>query len=130
MGQSEKATDDGGLDRLAKRESLVKKEKSRLDKLYKDIPENQKKLSAGLIIQAARLRVLLDEMWIDITKNGDYELFSQSDKQEPYERERPVAKLYNARNDSYYRIIKQLSDILPEENKDKEKPEDNGSDLL
>ena len=86
-----------------------------MQRLYKDIPENQKKLTEGLIIQAARLRVLLDEMWIDITENGDYELFSQSDKQDPYERERPIAKMYNSRNDSYCRILKQLSDILPQE---------------
>lgn len=112
MGGREPESRDGLLE---VREKLVKKEITRLKKLYKDIPENQKKLTEGLIIQAARLRVLLDEMWVDITENGDYDLFSQSDKQEPYERERPVAKMYNSRNDSYCRILKQLSDILPEE---------------
>lgn len=116
--------------KLEIKEKLVKKERTRLQKLYQNIPENQKKLVEGLIIQAARLRVLLDEMWIDISENGDYELFSQSEKQEPYERERPVAKLYNSRNDSYYRIIKQLSDILPEGECDpKDSPAD-GSGLL
>lgn len=111
------------------REKLVKKEKARLQKLYKNIPENQKKLTEGLIVQAARLRVLLDEMWVDITENGDYDLFSQSDKQEPYERERPVAKMYNSRNDSYCRILKQLSDILPEE-KNNEPDEPEGCGLI
>ena len=43
------------------------------------------KVVEGLIIQAARLRVLLNEMWMDISENGDYEMFSQSDKTEPYE---------------------------------------------
>lgn len=83
---------------LEEREILVKKEKNRLSRLFKDIPENKKKAVQGLIIQAARLRVLLDEMWMDISENGDYELFSQSEKQAPYERERPVAKLYNSRD--------------------------------
>lgn len=82
-----------------------------------------------MIIQAARLRVLLDEMWIDITENGDYSLFSQSEKQEPYERERPVAKLYNSRNDSYQRIIKQLADLVPEPRGDTGGCPD-GSDLI
>lgn len=100
---------------LEERERLVKKEKTRLQRLYKRIPENQKRLTEGLIVQAARLRVLLDEMWVDITENGDYDLFSQSESQKPYERERPAAKMYNSRNDSYCRILKQLSDILPEE---------------
>lgn len=112
MGSREMESRDGLLE---EREKLVKKEKARLQKLYKDMPENQKKLTEGLIVQAARLRVLLDEMWVDITENGDYDLFSQSDKQEPYERERPAAKMYNSRNDSYCRILKQLSEILPEE---------------
>lgn len=115
---------------LETREKLVKKEKTRLEKLYKGIPDNQKKIVVGLIIQAARLRVLLDEMWIDITKNGDYDMFSQSDKQEPYERERPVAKLYNSRNDSYYRIIKQLSDFLPMDDDDGDHKDTDGSDLV
>lgn len=117
------------MGKLEIREKLVKREKTRLTKLYIDIPENQKKIVEGLIIQAARLRILLDEMWTDITENGDYELFSQSAKQEPYERERPVAKLYNSRNDSYYRIIKQLSDFLPKI-KCVEPPPTDGSDLI
>lgn len=121
MGNRETEGRDGLLEI---REGLVKREKARLRRLYKDIPGNQKKLTEGLITQAARLRVLLDEMWIDITENGDYDMFSQSDKQEPYERERPVAKMYNSRNDSYCRILKQLSDILPEEKeRDPEEPE-------
>lgn len=115
MGGRELESRDGLLE---ERERLVKKEKMRLQKLYKDIPEKQKKLTEGLIVQAARLRILLDEMWVDITENGDYDLFSQSEKQDPYERERPVAKMYNSRNDSYCRILKQLSDILPEEKPD------------
>lgn len=97
------------------RNKLVKKEEERLRKIFKDIPPNKLKVVDGLITQAARLRILLDEMWIDISENGDYELFSQSEKLDPYERERPVAKLYNTRDQSYQRIIKQLTDLLPEE---------------
>jgi len=41
--------------KLELRERLVKIEKQRLQELYKNIPENQKKLTEGLIIQAARL---------------------------------------------------------------------------
>lgn len=106
---------EGDAGKLKAREALVANERERLAELYKEIPEKQKKIVEGLVIQAARLRILLDEMWVDITEKGDYEMFSQSEKQDPYERERPVAKLYNSRNDSYYRIIKQLSDFLPTE---------------
>ena len=76
-------------------ENLVLKEKERLQVLYKDIKEK-----------------------------GDYDLFTQSEKAPPYERERPVAKLFNARDAAYQKIIKQLSDLLPEEKEDTETPSD------
>lgn len=113
------------------RNESVEKETVRLKKLFSDIPDKQKKLVSGLILQAARLKVLLDEMWIDITENGDYESFTQSENTPPYEKERPVAKLFNNRDASYQKIIKQLSDYLPEEKK-KEVIEaaSDGSDLM
>ena len=115
---------------LDERNALVKKEKNRLNRLFKDIPERKKKAVEGLIVQAARLRVLLDENWIDITDNGDYEMFSQSDKQDPYERKRPVAELYNSRDVSYQRIIKQLTDLLPLDKEPSNAAAFDGSDLL
>ncbi|MGG3383071.1 hypothetical protein [Heyndrickxia faecalis] len=115
---------------VTERDERVRKEKNRLKKLFKNIPPNKLKVVDGLIIQAARLRVLLDENWEDITINGDYEMFSQSEKTDPYERERPVARLYNTRDKTYQVIIKQLTDLLPDE-KDKEKiNEYSTSDLI
>lgn len=116
------------MNKLKVRDALVKKEKNRLNRLFKDVPKNKLKTAEGLIIQAARLRVLLDEMWIDITENGDVEMFSQSEKLDPYERERPVAKLYNSRDQSYQRIIKQLADLIPEEKSSGNS--NDGSDLI
>lgn len=117
------------MSRLEEREKLVKKEKNRLKKLFKTIPKEKLKAVDGLLMQAARLKILLDEMWIDISENGDVEMFSQSDKQEPYERERPIAKLFNSRDMSYQRIIKQLTDLIPVE-KEKDDSENDSSDLL
>ena len=114
---------------LEERERLVRNEKNRLSRLFKDIPENKLKTVEGLIVQAARLRILLDEMWVDISENGDVELFSQSEKQEAYERERPMAKLFNSRDLSYQRIMKQLTDLIPEEKNGGNK-ENVGSDLI
>lgn len=116
---------------LKKRNKLVAAEEKRLTVLFEEIADDKKKVVSGLITQAARLKILLDEMWIDISEKGDYELFSQSENQIPYERERPVAKQYNSRDQSYQRVIKQLTDYLPEE---KQKPAQDaaldGSDLL
>lgn len=102
------------MDKLEERDLLVKKEISRLKKLFKEIPKNKMKVAEGLITQAARLRILLDDNWEDISTNGDYEAFSQGD-QSPYDRKRPVADLYNNRDKSYQTAIRQLIDLLPDD---------------
>lgn len=99
---------------IDEREERVLKEQRRITRLFKDIPPNKKKVVEGLIVQAARLRIMLDDAWDDINENGDVELFQQSPNVEPYERERPVAKLFNARDGAYQKIMKQLSDLVPD----------------
>lgn len=93
----------------------VKREVARLNKLFKKLPQNKFKLAQGLIQQAARLRVRLDRLWEDIVETGETELFSQSDKTEPYERERPSARLFTATDKNYQSVMKQLFDLLPQE---------------
>ncbi|EKU50326.1 hypothetical protein [Staphylococcus massiliensis] len=95
----------------------VIKERERLEAVYKDIPNEKREVVEGLIIQAARLRVMLNYMWTDIQENGEYNMFQQSQNVPAYERERPVARLYNTRDQSYQRIIKQLTDLLPKDKK-------------
>lgn len=99
---------------LEEREKKIKKEKNRLIGLFKGIDETKKKTVLGLIDRASFLRVLLEELEADINQHGAVELFSQGD-QEPYQRERPAAKIYKSQNDSYQKIIKQLTDLLPKE---------------
>ncbi|OLR27618.1 hypothetical protein [Bacillus cereus] len=105
---------------MVERDTLVQKEIERLQTLFYDIPPRTLNLVEGLIVQAARLRVSLNEMWQYLSENGDYETFSQLDKTRLYERERPVARLYNTREQSYQCIMKQLTDFLPEERYKKE----------
>lgn len=96
------------------KEITEKSETARLRRLYKDLAKNRKAVAEGLIIQAARIRVRLNELNADIEENGLTELFSQSDKMEPYMRERPAAALFIKLDKNYQQIIKQLSDMLPE----------------
>lgn len=90
-------------------------EEARLREIYKDIGKNNKAIVDGLIIRAAYMRVTLEDYEKDLDTNGYVEMFSQSDKAPSYERERPVARLYNTMNKNYQSIIKQLSDLLPKE---------------
>ena len=85
----------------------------RLKRIYKSLPKTQLAVCDGLIVQAARLRVRLNQLWTDIQENGETEMFSQSDKTDPYERERPAARLFTATDKNYQSIIKQLNDLCP-----------------
>ena len=85
----------------------------RLTEIYKGLPPKQFALAQGLIIQAARLRVRLDKLWAELTEKGETEWFTQSEKTEPYERERPASRTFTATDKSYQSIIKQLNDMLP-----------------
>lgn len=96
------------------KEKLIKKEVKRLSAIYQNISEDKKKTIQGLIERAAFMRVSLDEMEKDLNENGFTEWFSQGD-QEPYQRKRPVADLYNSMNTAYQKITKQLTDLLPKD---------------
>ena len=87
----------------------------RLTEIYRGLPPKQFALAQGLIAEAARLRVRLNKLWADIEENGVVEIFTQSEKTDPYERERPASRIYTATNKSYQAIIKQLNDMIPKE---------------
>lgn len=101
---------------MAKKKRITEEsEIRRLRRVYSGLLPNKRAVAEGLIIQAARLRVRLDQLWEDIQENGETELFSQSDKTEPYDRERPSARLFTATDKNYQAIIRQLSDLTPPE---------------
>lgn len=96
-----------------KKETRIKREKTRLIKKYENLPESTLSIVDGLIDQAAFMRIELEDMNVDMLENGRIEMFSQSEKTKPYERERPVSRQYNQMIKNYQNIIKQLDDKLP-----------------
>jgi hypothetical protein len=80
------------------------------------VSKDTKSLIDGLIQRAAYMRITLEDYEADIDEHGYVEMFSQSVNTDPYERERPVVRLYNTMNKNYQSIIKQLSDLLPKGN--------------
>ena len=90
----------------------------RLTEIYRGLPPKQFALAQGLIIQAARLRVRLDKLWAELEEKGETEWFTQSEKTEPYERERPASRTFTATDKSYQSIIKQLNDMIPTDAED------------
>jgi hypothetical protein len=97
------------------KEKRISKEKDRLTRIYTDISKENKAIIQGLINRAAFMRVTLEDMEEDLDTNGFVEMFTQSEKTDPYERERPVARLYNTMNKNYQSIIKQMSDLIPKD---------------
>ena len=101
-----------------------KLERARLKKIYKVTGDDDCRW--GLIKEAARLKVALDDAWNDICEKGYTESFQQTEKCAPYERERPVVKQYQAFNKQYQTIIRQLNETI----KGEEEPLASIADLL
>ena len=87
-------------------------EYDRLSVLYQNIPSNKRALVDGLLWQAARLRVSLDDLYADIQKNGNTEMFKQANDGVEFPRERPESKIFATRDKSYLSIIKKLDELL------------------
>ena len=96
------------------KDERICKEDKRLRAIYKDMPKDVMALYDGLVKRAAYMRTTLEDYEADLDARGYVESFSQSEKLEPYERERPVARLYNTMNKNYQSIMKQLADKLPD----------------
>lgn len=112
------------MEELSKEKRILNEDK-RIRELFNDLPKDTLALYDGLIRRAAYMRATLEDYEADLDVGGYVESFSQSEKLQPYERERPVARLYNTMNKNYQSIIKQLKDALPEQS-----AVDVGEDLL
>ena len=100
--------------RTKTKDERIRGEKSRLNRIYKDIDKNKKKLAAGLIERAAFMRIACEDLEADLIENGWTEQFQQSEKLEPYDRARPQGQAYQQLNANYQKVIKQLDALLPQ----------------
>lgn len=107
--------DDGMSTRDISKDDRIMKEIRRLLKIFKGLPTKRRAVLDGLIKRAAYMRISLEDMEADLNENGFVEFFSQSDKCDPYERERPIARQYNAVNKNYQNVMKMLNDTLKAE---------------
>lgn len=112
------------------KDDRVRKEIRRLKRIYKDLPKDTLMVVEGLIVEAADLRIRLEDIREDLDENGYDEWFSQSEHQEPYERERPQSRRYIAMNKNYQSIMKQLGDYIPKPEPKKKGEEDDGFDTF
>src|SRR5690606_5469760 len=95
------------------KEKRIKREKSRLNRILKDLSKDKKKMAEGLISQAAFMRVTLEELQEIMNTDGPVELFEQGSQR--ILREHPAAKTYNTMVRNYTAVCKALFDLLPDE---------------
>ena len=103
---------------IQEKQLRISAEKARLMKIYANLPKDTIEVLEGLINRAAYMLVSLEDYEKDLDENGYVEKFTQSEKTDPYERERPVARLYNTMNKNYQSIIRQLTDLIPKADKE------------
>ena len=101
---------------LIDKNKRIKKETQKLKKLFKDLPDNKKKMSEKLIENASFMSITLDELKEDIKVYGVKETYVNGKDQFGF-KESIESKTYNTMVKNYMNIIKQLNDMLPEEKK-------------
>ena len=101
---------------LIEKNKKIKKEANRLKKLFKEIPENRKKLVQRTIENAAFMSVTLEDLMKHIKIYGVKEEYMNGNNQFGF-KESIESKTYNNMIKNYTNIIKQLNDLLPEEKK-------------
>lgn len=101
-------------DLIVQKNKAIKKELNRLKKLFKELPENKKKMSEKLIDNAAFMSVSLEELKKDIILYGVKETYVNGKDQYGF-KESVESKTYNTTIKNYMAIIKQLNEMLPED---------------
>src|SRR5699024_8575438 len=91
------------------------KEHKRLMSIFGNVNKDTLSVPDGFIVQAARLKVLLDDEWADIKQNEVYEEYTQSETILSYERERPISNIFTQRHGAYHKAISDLLKLFPEE---------------
>lgn len=91
----------------------IKKEIAKLKKIFKEIPEDKKKLCEKLIQNAAFMSVTLEELQETVIQEGAIASFVNGNGFSVLQ-EHPAQKSYNAMINRYSSVIRQLQDLLPD----------------
>ena len=114
------------------RKAKIKKEKKRLEEIFKNIETNRSKLVESLIADAAFQRVTLEETREIISRDGVIEVYQNGANQREIKKSSAV-EVYDKMVNTYSKIIKQLCDLLPEKvvwNDPEQEEEDPAEELM
>lgn len=94
------------------KESLIKKEKSRLRKVFSEIDPNKLKIIKPLIERAAFMTVSCEELEKIIAEKGYTEAYQNGENQKGIKKT-PETEIYNAMAKNLNAIVKQLVELCP-----------------
>jgi len=96
------------------KEEQIKKELNNLNKIFKNIPEANKKIVGGLLQNCAFIKVTLEELQEDVNVNGAT-ICSAGGNGYEIVKENPALKFYASLISKYKDIIAKLIEMLPKE---------------
>ncbi|MCW4015089.1 MAG: hypothetical protein NWF06_01845 [Candidatus Bathyarchaeota archaeon] len=92
----------------------TKKEFLRLSKIFRDIPKDRKDTVVSLLQNAAFMTVQLEELQNTINEKGVISEYQNGENQWGTKKS-PEVEIYNTMVKNHSSIIRQLTDILPDE---------------
>lgn len=92
----------------------IKEEKTKLEGIFKDIPENKKKLCAKLIENAAFMAVTLEDLQEIVNEEGPV-ITATNGNGFDITQEHPAQKSYVSMLAKYSTVINQLQNLLPDQ---------------
>ena len=94
------------------KQKQIKKEITKLRRLFKNLPKDKQKAAEGLLQEAAFMKATLEETRHIIDQEGILEHFEQGAQK--FLREHPATKVYNTMINRYATVCKQLFDMVPD----------------
>lgn len=111
------------------KEQKIASEKRRLNGIFKELDENVKKTVKSLIEEAAFMAVSLTELQEKINEKGYTEEYQNGANQKGVKKASEV-EIYNTMIKNYMAVIKQLTNLLPKENKTKGESRDGFEEFI
>lgn len=94
------------------KEQRIKAEISKLNKVFKELDENKKKIVTPLIEKAAFMSIELDDLQETIEQEGWTSEYKNGENQYGTKKS-PEAETYIALSKNYAAVIKQLTELVP-----------------
>jgi len=111
MAQRKKTNDEKRFAEIAKQQE-IKKEITKLNRLFKDIEPKVKKSVASIIENVAFMAITLRELQNEINKNGGVTEYQNGENQFGTKKS-PEIDIYNTMIKNYISAMKSLTDLLP-----------------